>query len=180
MALRKATAYSKKFRKAYTRKSSVKGKSFIKTIPQGKIVKFSMGDVRKFKAGKFNYLIYLISSDNVLIRDNAIEAARLLILRHLEEHFKGGFFFSVSKYPHHILRENKMLTGAGADRMQTGMSQSFGSTIGIAARVKKNDKIFTIAVNSLKDANLVRKILKKAAPKLPCKCSIVIESQKQD
>ena len=40
--LRKARAYSKKRVVPYTRISKKKSKSFIKTVPQQKIVKFSM------------------------------------------------------------------------------------------------------------------------------------------
>ena len=39
-----------------------------------------------------------------------------------------------------------MLSGAGADRMQTGMKQSFGKVEGMAAQVKKGTTIFTAEV----------------------------------
>jgi large subunit ribosomal protein L10e len=58
-----------------------------------------------------------------------------------------NYFFKVRKYPHQILRENKMMAFAGADRMQQGMRLSFGKPTGLAARVKKGDVVFTVAVN---------------------------------
>ncbi|MBI5148722.1 50S ribosomal protein L16 [Candidatus Pacearchaeota archaeon] len=172
MALRKAASYSKHTKVAYTRKSSVKGKSYVKAIPACKIVKFTMGDIKKFNSGNFNYLIELKANEMITMRDNAIEAARQMIHRHLEDNLKGNYAFFVSCYPHHVLRENKMLTGAGADRMQTGMSQSFGVVMGIAARVRTGEAIFTIALSTEKDVSFVRNTLKKARAKLPCKTSI--------
>ena len=38
-------------------------------------------------------------------------------------------------FPHHVIRENALAAGAGADRLSTGMKHSFGKTIGTAARV---------------------------------------------
>jgi len=38
--------------------------------------------------------------------------------------FNGQYFFRIIPFTHHIQRENKMLTGAGADRTQTGMQLS--------------------------------------------------------
>merc|ERR1719422_2956954 len=39
-------------------------------------------------------------------------------------------------HPFHVLRINKMLSCAGADRLQTGMRGAFGKAHGTAARVK--------------------------------------------
>jgi len=156
----------------------VKAKSYIKTIPQQKIVKFIMGDVAKFNQGKLPWLVKLKSKEDVQIRDNALESARMLIHHEIEK-LKRDYYFAVSCYPHHVLRENKMLTGAGADRMQTGMSQSFGVPVNLAARVKAGETIFVVAVNNEKDAAIVHEILKKAKAKLPCKSSIVTEKYQQ-
>jgi large subunit ribosomal protein L10e len=175
MPLRKAMAYSKHRKKAYTRKSNVKSKSYVKAVPSTKIIKFLMGDVNKFNANKFNWIIELRSTELVQIRDNAIEASRQLIHRHLEKQLKGNYYFALSVYPHHVLRENKMLTGAGADRMQTGMSASFGSVVGIAAIVRPGGKIFTIAVSNENDARFVRKVLNKVRAKIPCHAKIIMK-----
>lgn len=174
MALRKASAYSKQRKKAYTRKSSVRSKSYVKAVPATKIIKFIMGDVHKFNDNKFPWIIELISAEAAQVRDNAIEASRQLVLRHLDEQFKGNYYFTLDVYPHHVLRENKMLTGAGADRMQTGMSQSFGSVIGVAAMVKAGGKIFSIAVSDENAVRIVRKILGKVRSKIPCHSKIAV------
>ncbi|MEK6839638.1 MAG: ribosomal protein L16, partial [Nanoarchaeota archaeon] len=68
----------------------------------------------------------------------------------------------------------KMITGAGADRMQTGMQRAFGRPVGIAAQLKKGQILFTVhveesAVQTAKDA------LHRAMPRLPGRYSIEVE-----
>jgi len=46
MALRKGSAYSKRYARPYTRKSKKRSKSYIKTVPNSRIVKFQMGDTK--------------------------------------------------------------------------------------------------------------------------------------
>lgn len=178
MALRKAASYSKFKARPYTRKSSKKSKSYIKTIPPQKVVKFHMGNIPAYQQGKFPILIKLNSTENVQMRDNAIEAARQSIHKDLESSFLGQYYFAVKIFPHHILRENKMLTGAGADRMQTGMTQSFGAAIGRAAFLKPDQTIFLIAVNSEKALLATRSAINKIKAKLPCTTRIVVEKVK--
>ncbi|MFH0831439.1 MAG: 50S ribosomal protein L16 [archaeon] len=178
MALRKAAAYSKFYKRAYTRRSTVRNKNYIKTTPDSKVTKFIMGDVHKFENGKFPYVITLVCCEKmVFIRDNAIEAARQFVHRQLEKNFKENFYFSLNVYPHQVLRENKMLTGAGADRMQTGMTLSFGVPVGIAARVHEHGKIFTVAVSDENSARISRDILNKVKAKMPGHKKVVTEKK---
>ena len=137
-----------------------------------------MGNIPAFEQGKFPIIINLISLQQVQLRDNAIEAARQSIHKDLETNFLGQYYFAVKVYPHHILRENKMLTGAGADRMQTGMTQSFGTAIGRAALIKKNQSIFLIAVNSEKALQVTRDAIAKIKAKLPCTTRTIVEKKK--
>lgn len=178
MALRKALSYSKKHTRPYTRKSKHKNKNYIKTVPQQKIAKFRMGDIKGFDEGKLHNIIKLASGEDILIRDNSLEAARQYIHKILEEELPGQYCFEVKVFPHHILRENRVLTGAGADRMQTGMQQSFGSTIGRAAIVKKNQTIFLIAVFRESQRSQVSKIFGRIKAKLPCRTRLIFEKRK--
>lgn len=174
MGLRKGHCYTT-VKRSYTRKSKVKSKSYIKTIPPSKIARFEMGDISGFGKGKYDYLVILAVKEAVQIRDNALEAARQYTHRQLEEKLKGNFYFVVNAYPHHILRENKMLTGAGADRMQTGMSHCFGKPIGIAAQLLAGGKIFSVACNQ--DAiPVVREIFHRIKAKLPGDKTIVVKN----
>ena len=177
--LRKASSYSKKPVVPYTRTSKKKQKSYIKTIPPRKIVKFSMGDEPGYEKGKFPYVLTLVAAENVQIRQNSLEACRQYINKKLETQFMSQFYFKVVPVPHHIQRENKMLTGAGSDRMQTGMQLSFGKAIGKAAIMKEGKPIFLIALPNEKAVNLIRVVLKQIKSKLPCKTRILYEVKKK-
>jgi len=48
---------------------------------------------------------------------------------------KEGFHLRVRMHPFHVLRINKMLSCAGADRLQTGMRGAYGKPQGVAARI---------------------------------------------
>jgi large subunit ribosomal protein L10e len=178
MGLRKASAYSKKKVTPYTRTSKRKGKSYIKTVPQSKIVKFTMGNETLFNEGKLPYQLTVVSAENVQIRHNALEAVRQFINKKIEKALLGKYLFKILAYPHHIQRENKMLTGAGADRMQTGMQLSFGKSVGRAAILKPGSKLFFIAVGNENAVKLVRDTLKQVRPKLPGHININLEVKK--
>ena len=175
VALRKASAYSKKKVVPYTRISKKRQKSFIKTVPPQKIVKFTMGKENLFNNGKLPHTLTLISLEKVQIRHNALEACRQFINKKLDKGLSGQYLFKVIPFPHHIQRENKMLTGAGADRMQTGMQLSFGKSMGKAAIVNIGSRIFFIAVSNVKAVVLARKTFKQVKSKLPCKIKLLYE-----
>ena len=85
--------------------------------------------------------------------------------------------FKVLAVPHHIQRENKMLTGAGADRMQTGMQLSFGKTSGKAAIVKPGTRVFFFALPNQKAERLIRDTLRRVFPKLPCRMRVLSKTE---
>jgi large subunit ribosomal protein L10e len=173
MALRKGHCYTH-IKRSNTRKSKVKSKSYVKTVPPMKIARFMMGDIQGYYTKKYKFSISLVVDEDIQIRDNALESARQFINRHLENTLKGNYFMIVSAFPHHILRENKMITGAGADRMQTGMSHSFGATVGVAAQIPKGRKIFDVLCDK-ESVAITRKVLDKAKTKLPGRKTIVIK-----
>lgn len=148
----------------YTRKKFVKG------FPPPKITKFTMGDTK----AKFEYEARLIALEKAQIRHNALEAARIATNRLLMEKLSNNYRLDVHPYPHVILRENKMIFGAHADRLQDGMRRSFGKPIGTAARVKPNQTIIAVNVNA-DGVEVAKEALKRGSAKLPVPCRIVIE-----
>ncbi len=177
-SLRKASSYSKKKVRPYTRKAKKRQKAYIKTVPQLKVVKFNMGNMEANKKGKHKFAVRLIADEKVILRDNAIEACRTLVFKHMEKAVQGQYYFAIKVYPHHILRENKTAAGAGADRLSSGMKHSFGITIGRAAIVNPGKEILYISCESEKAAKAARQALKNAKPKVPCKSRILFESIK--
>jgi large subunit ribosomal protein L10e len=172
MGLRPAKCY-RKLERPYTRQSRRKPrKSYVKGVPEPKIHKFEMGDPDR----SYSLRARLVSENGVQIRHNALEAARIAANRHLDNTVgKGNFFLKVLVYPHHVMRENTLATGAGADRFQTGMRKAFGKPIGLAARVMPRQNIMEIRVDSSKQKH-AKDALLRASAKLPTPCRIVYEN----
>ncbi|MCW4000403.1 MAG: 50S ribosomal protein L16 [Candidatus Bathyarchaeota archaeon] len=149
--------------RAYTRKEYARG------FPPPKIVKFTMGDTR----GQFDIEGQLISTQRVQIRHCALEAARVATNRVLMDKLVNDYLMIVHPYPHIILRENKMIFGAHADRLQQGMRRSFGTAVGTAAKVEDGQTLITVRVKA-GQAELAKESLKRGSAKLPIACKIVI------
>jgi large subunit ribosomal protein L10e len=149
---------------AYTRKTYIRGS------PQPKITKFSMGDSNV----KYEYKAVLVAQEEVQIRHNALEATRITVNRVLEAKLGTSYHLQVMPYPHTILRENKMIFGAHADRLQQGMRKSFGKPTSTAARIRPNQPLIEVGVNAngLETAKIA---LKRGQAKLPTTCRIIIE-----
>ena len=59
---------------------------------------------------------------------------------------KDNYHIRVRPHPFHVLRVNKMLSCAGADRLQTGMRGAFGRTYGKCARVDIGQILISLRV----------------------------------
>ncbi len=173
--VRKFTAYRRKESRPYTRKSKYREKSYIRASPNCRIVRFDMG----YSNGDYSHAVHLSVDDELQIRHNALEASRLAANRHLEKRLgKQGFHLKLRTYPHHFLRENPLASGAGADRMSTGMKSAFGKIIGMAAQLDEGQQLFTCFVKE-KDIKVAKNALRKAATKLPCGCRVVVEDMRK-
>jgi len=130
--LRNGTCY-RHLKIPYTRTSKRKSKAFIVGIPGSKIVRFVLGE----KSKKFDSQVVLISEKDINLRHNCLESARIASVRFIElKAGKNNFRLVIHPFPHHIMRENPIAAGAGADRFQKGMTHAFGKPYGRAARVK--------------------------------------------
>lgn len=179
MALRKALAYSKKYARPYTRTSRVKGKAYIKVVPQNKVVKYNIGNQKAYEQGKFPFTLTMVSEESIQIRDNAIEAARMLLTKQLDEKLPNLYFLQLKIHPHHILRNNKTAAGAGADRMSTGMSRSFGDIEGRAALVSAGKPIFIISCENENAARIVRQTYAMTRAKLPGATRVIFKKEEK-
>lgn len=168
--LRKAVSY-RRIERPYTRKSKYRKKNFVRATPQNLIVKYEMGDLKK----RFDYRLDINSKEAIQVRHNALEAARKSSNRVLEKKTgKFGFKLKIRVYPHHILRENPVATGAGADRMSTGMKKSFGKPVGLAAQIRQGQTLFEVHVDK-NHLETGKEAAKRITSKMPCRCQIVIE-----
>ena len=159
----------RKLQRPNTRQSTRRPKkSYVKGVPRSKIAQFEMGTKKDYEKS-----IFLVPKYSIQIRHNAIESARMAVVKYMEKNSKE-FFVKIRVYPFHVLRENPLATGAGADRFQQGMRMSFGKPIGTAVQVRKDQKIIEVKVNS-ESVDVARKALKRASQKLPLKYSVIVE-----
>lgn len=146
---------------------------YIKSRPPVLIPKFDLGNPK----GDFPITLKLVVMRSGQIRANALEAARQHANKYMAR--KAGeqnYFMRIVTYPHHILRENKMMAMAGADRLQDGMRLSFGTPIGRAARVFRGQVVIYIKVKP-QHVEVAKEALRRAASKIPLPTRIVIEGQ---
>ncbi len=135
MVRKPAKMYRNISKRAYTRREYMGG------VPGNKIVQFEMGNLSQ----EFPLEVDLLVDEACQIRHSALEAARITANRRLMKDVgRSNFHFKVRVFPHHVLRENKQATGAGADRVSEGMRLAFGKAVGTAARVGPGQKIMTV------------------------------------
>jgi large subunit ribosomal protein L10e len=126
-------------------------------------------------SGKFEVKLSLVGLERCQIRHQALEAARIAANRYLTK--KAGrmnYHLRIRVKPYHYLRENKMISGAGADRVQDGMRKAWGKVIGVAARVRPRQPLVTVRVNP-QHIKAAMTALKRAAPKLPTPCKVIFD-----
>ena len=137
-------------------------KEYIKGKPQIKIAKFQGG-----KRANYDYCVQLLINEKIQLRHMAIESCRLAANKTLEKTTgESGYYSRLRVYPHNLLRENKMIATAGADRLQEGMRRAWGKAVSLGARVKQGQCIMELYVN---EAHLekAKQALKSACVKLP-------------
>uniref|UniRef100_A0A7J2U147 Large ribosomal subunit protein uL16 n=1 Tax=Ignisphaera aggregans TaxID=334771 RepID=A0A7J2U147_9CREN len=168
MPQKPARCYTHQHRPPYTRREYIHG------IPPPKITKFVMGNTKLAT----EVVTVLRAEERGVIRHNALEAARVIIHKFLStEVGEQNFLLIIKKYPHQVLREHKMMAFAGADRLQEGMRRAFGKPVGLAAIVEPLDEIIEIR-GLTQHIELLKEGLRRAAAKLPIKCSIEIRKLK--
>eukprot|EP01128_Nolandella_sp_AFSM9_P009837 TRINITY_DN64_c0_g1_i1.p3 TRINITY_DN64_c0_g1~~TRINITY_DN64_c0_g1_i1.p3 ORF type:complete len:211 (-),score=48.92 TRINITY_DN64_c0_g1_i1:204-836(-) len=137
----------------------IKNKPYIKSrylrgVPDAKIRIYDLGR-KKAHVDDFPVCIHLISLELEQISSESLEAARICANKYLTK--TGGresFHIRVRVHPYHVLRINKMLSCAGADRLQTGMRHAYGKAYGKVARVNINQILMSVRTrpNMLKSA----------------------------
>ena len=109
---------------------------FCRGVPDPKIRTYDLG-ARKASVEEFPYTIHMVSRELEQISSEALEAARIQANKYMAKNTnKLGFHLRIRVHPFHVIRINKMLSCAGADRLQTGMRQSYGKPYGTVARVR--------------------------------------------
>merc|ERR1711970_759985 len=149
---------------------------FCRGVPDPKIQIFDLG--RK-KAGveEFPLCVHLVSDEYEQLSAEALEAGRICFNKYMVKHTaKDQFHIKIRVHPFHVLRINKMLSCAGADRLQTGMRGAFGKPQGTVARVNIGQPIISIRSTDKNKAHVVE-ALRRAKFKFPGRQKIFVSSK---
>ena len=143
---------------------------YVRGVPDARIRAYDTGN----RKGDFPVHIHLVTKEKCHIRHTALEASRMAVNRVLQRRLGvPNYHMTIRIHPHHILRENKMMAVAGADRVQDGMRRSFGKPTDRAARVKEGQEVITVRT-AAKNYFVALQALKLAADRFPTPCEYKI------
>merc|ERR1712176_417582 len=127
-----------------------------------------MGTVDEFPA-----VYHLVSDEKEQLTAEALEASRIVVNKYMATTCgRESFHGRIRCHPYHVLRINKMLSCAGADRLQTGMRGAYGKPRGLTARVDIGQILISIRT---KPQNLAhaKEALRRARYKFPGRQKLV-------
>lgn len=148
---------------------------FCRAVPDPKIKIFDMG---KKKAGvdEFPLCAHLLSMEHEQISSEALEAARICCNKYMVKKVsKDAFHIRVRAHPFQVTRINKMLSCAGADRLQTGMRGAFGKPQGVVARVRIGQPLMSVRTREGHKEH-VAEALRRTKFKFPGKQKVVFSN----
>ena len=126
-----------------------KNKPYIKSrycrgVPEPKLKIYESG-AKGAACAELPLCVHMVSDELEQVSSEALEAGRIVINKYLSTIVgRDHFHLRVRVHPYHILRINKMLSCAGADRLQTGMRHAFGKPNGLVARVKIGQILYSV------------------------------------
>ncbi|CAG0922542.1 unnamed protein product [Notodromas monacha] len=149
---------------------------FCRGVPDPKIRIYDLGRKRA-DVEEFPLCIHLVSNEYEQLSSEALEAGRICANKYLVKHCgKDQFHVRMRLHPFHVIRINKMLSCAGADRLQTGMRGAFGKPLGTVARVHIGQIIMSIRTHDRHKASVIE-ALRRAKFKFPGRQHIIVSGK---
>ncbi|XP_055877737.1 60S ribosomal protein L10 [Biomphalaria glabrata] len=149
---------------------------FCRGVPDPKIRIFDLGR-KKARVDEFPLCVHMISDEYEQLSSEALEAGRICANKYLVKNCgKDAFHLRVRLHPFHINRINKMLSCAGADRLQTGMRGAFGKPQGTVARVNIGQPIMSVRARENHEQQVIE-ALRRAKFKYPGRQKIVVSKK---
>jgi len=146
---------------------------FNRGVPDPKIRIFDLGRKRA-GVDEFPLCVHLVSNEYEQLSSEALEAARICANKYLvKTGGKDGFHMRVRTHPYHVTRINKMLSCAGADRLQTGMRGAWGKPNGSVARVNIGQIILSVRTRDNNRASAIE-ALRRSQYKFPGRQKIIV------
>ena len=167
MARRPARCYRYCKNKPYPKSRYCRG------VPDPKIRIYDLGR-KKASVDDFPTCVHLVSDEYEQVSSEALEAARICANKYLVKVAgKEGFHLRVRAHPFHVIRINKMLSCAGADRLQTGMRGAFGKPAGKVARVNIGQILLSVRTRDVHRAAAVE-ALRRSMYKFPGRQKVIV------
>jgi large subunit ribosomal protein L10e len=157
------------------------GKPFPKSrynrgVPDPKIRSYDIGH-KKAAYDELPICINLVSKELEQISSEALEAARIAANKMLLAKCKReGYHLRMRVHPWHVLRINKMLSCAGADRLQTGMRGAYGKPVGKVARVKIDQILMSVRTKE-EFALDAQEALRRSSMKFPGRQKVMVSKK---
>ena len=141
MGRRPASCYRYQKNKPYPKSRFNRG------VPDPKL-RFYDGGRKKSYWDRFPNTVHLVSKEKEQISSESLEAGRIAANKYMVTRAgKEGFHIRIRVHPWHVVRINKMLSCAGADRLQTGMRHAYGKALCKCARVGIGTILISIRTN---------------------------------
>ena len=122
---------------------------------------------KKAAVEEFPCVVHLVCDEREQISSEALEAARIAANKALVKFCgKDGFHMRMRVHPYHVIRINKQLSCAGADRLSSGMRQAFGRPYGKVARLHIKQVVISVRSRDANKAHL-QESLRRAKFKFP-------------
>ena len=135
-------------------------------MPDAKIRIFDCG-AKKAPVDVFPFVVHLVSDEKEQLTSSALEAARVACNKYMiKTGGKDTFHIRCRPHPFHVLRQNKMLSCAGADRLSSGMRGSYGKPMEMSARIEIGQIIFSVRTKDNLGPNAIE-ALRRAKFKFP-------------
>ena len=145
-------------------------------VPDPKIRIYDIGK-KKGNVDMFPFVVHIVSDEVEQISSEALEASRISANKYLTKNIGKEFFHMRCRiHPWHVLRINKMLSCAGADRLQTGMRGAFGKSYGKVARVKIGTILYSVRIRE-QDIKKALEAFRRAKNKFPGRQKIVVSNK---
>ncbi|CDO54700.1 hypothetical protein DV451_001584 [Geotrichum candidum] len=145
-------------------------------VPDPKIRIYDLGRKRA-SVDDFPLCVHLVSNELEQLSSEALEAARICANKYITKiSGRESFHMRIRVHPFHVLRINKMLSCAGADRLQQGMRGAWGKPQGLAARVNIGQILISVRTRD-NNKDVVIEALRRSRYKFPGQQKIIISKK---
>ena len=146
---------------------------FCRGVPDAKIRIYDAG-MKKLRVNSFPCAVHLVSFEKMNVSSEALEAGRVAANKYMVKNSgKETFHLRIRVHPFHVLRINKMLSCAGADRLQQGMRGAFGKPQGVASRISIGQVMLSIRTKDVHATKAVE-AFRRAKFKFPGRQKVIV------